>query len=56
MKYLQERSEDDEQSANWSLLESQVTKLFKRIPDYGTLLGLYPELMTRTKYTINIKM
>lgn len=34
-------SQDDMQPVNWCLLETQVTKLFKRIPDFSTLLGLF---------------
>jgi len=43
---LQEIS-DESQSPNWSLLETQVTKMFKRIPDYNTVLGLF---ILKTRY------
>ncbi|XP_014467392.1 PREDICTED: EP300-interacting inhibitor of differentiation 3-like isoform X2 [Dinoponera quadriceps] len=39
IKYIQKEAQDDEQAMNWSLLETQITKLFRRIPDYNTLSG-----------------
>lgn len=38
VNYL-ENTSDNSQSLNWSLLEKQVTKLFKSVPNYNTLLG-----------------
>ncbi|XP_032668613.1 EP300-interacting inhibitor of differentiation 3 isoform X2 [Odontomachus brunneus] len=42
VRYLQEMSQDDVQPVNWSFLETRVTKLFKRIPDFSTLGILEP--------------
>ncbi|XP_025161291.1 EP300-interacting inhibitor of differentiation 3 isoform X2 [Harpegnathos saltator] len=42
VKYLQEASQDDDdavQPVNWFLLETRITKLFKKVPNYNTLLG-----------------
>ncbi|XP_012215595.1 EP300-interacting inhibitor of differentiation 3 [Linepithema humile] len=38
INHLEETS-DNSQSPNWSVLEMQVTKLIKRMPNYSTLLG-----------------
>ncbi|XP_070172462.1 non-structural maintenance of chromosomes element 4 homolog A [Polyergus mexicanus] len=39
VKYVQGMSENPELPPDWSLLEPQVTKLFKRVPNCSTLLG-----------------
>ncbi|KYM93548.1 PREDICTED: EP300-interacting inhibitor of differentiation 3-like [Cyphomyrmex costatus] len=48
VKYLQEASNDDSQSPNWSLLERRVTKLFKRVANSSTLLGTLDPLEKKT--------
>lgn len=53
VKHLQQETSDDIQPTNWSLLETHVTKLFKRIPDYNTLLGTLQPL--EKKVTIRKK-
>jgi len=42
---LQETSEES-QSPNWSLLERRITKLFKRIANSNTLLGVFTIIVT----------
>lgn len=42
---MKKRSDITSETPNWSLLESQVTKCFKRTPHYTTLLGFYQILL-----------
>ncbi|OAD57319.1 Non-structural maintenance of chromosomes element 4 like protein A [Eufriesea mexicana] len=39
VKYIKELPDVEPETPDWSLLESQVTKCFKRTPQYSTLLG-----------------
>lgn len=42
---MKKRSDITSETPDWSFLESQVTKCFKRTPHYTTLLGFYQILL-----------
>lgn len=48
VKYVQKMSDNSELPLDWSLLEPQVTKLFKRVPNCSTLLGTLEPLEKKT--------